>query len=178
MTVTIERHPQRRGVWQLRTELWVPRPIDTVFDFFADAYRLEDITPPWLHFHVVTPRPVTMAVGTLIDYRLRLHGLPIGWQSEIAAWEPPVRFVDRQVRGPYRLWHHEHTFESVDGGTRVVDCVDYAVPGGPLIHALLVRRDLVRIFEYRTARLAEFFPQDERSLGATVTEALGRGRAV
>lgn len=158
MSVEIQRHPDRRGVYQLRTELWVPQPIETVFEFFADAYRLEDITPPWLHFHVLTPRPVPMSAGTLIDYRLRLHGLPLSWRSEISVWEPPFRFVDRQVRGPYRLWHHDHTFETVDGGTLVRDCVDYAVPGGPLVNALFVRPDLVKIFEYRTARLREFFP--------------------
>lgn len=158
MTVEITRHPQRRGVYQLRTELWVPQPIETVFEFFADAYNLEDITPPWLHFHVLTPRPVAMFAGRLIDYKLRLRGLPLRWQSEISVWEPPVRFVDRQVRGPYTLWHHEHTFEPHDGGTLVRDCVDYAVPGGALVNTLFVQPDLRRIFEYRTLRLRGFFP--------------------
>lgn len=151
----IRRHETQRGVYVLETELWLPRAIDDVFEFFADAFRLEDITPPWLHFHVVTPQPIAMSSGTTIDYRLRLHGLPLRWRSEISAWEPPVRFVDRQLIGPYRLWHHEHTFVEKDNGTLVRDRVDYSVLGGPLIHALFVRRDLERIFSYRQRRLQE-----------------------
>jgi ligand-binding SRPBCC domain-containing protein len=151
----IRRHETRRGVYVLETEQWLPRSIAETFAFFGDALKLEEITPPWLHFHVLTPRPIPMFPGAKIDYRLRLHGVPVTWQSEITVWEPPYRFVDQQLRGPYRLWHHEHTFAEKDGGTWVKDRVDYAVPGGPLAHALFVRRDLERIFAYRRKRLEE-----------------------
>lgn len=152
----ISRHESKPGLYVLQTELWLPRGIHEVFGFFSDAYRLEDITPPWLHFHVLTPKPVPMFSGTKIDYKLRLHGFPIRWQSEISEWQPPHRFVDRQLRGPYRLWHHLHTFEERDGGILVKDRVDYAVLGGPLIHWLAVKRDLEHIFTYRRAKLLEF----------------------
>ena len=155
--ITIVPHPSIRSAYQLTAEQWLPRGIEEVFEFFADAYRLEDLTPPFLHFHVLTPKPVPMFPGTKIDYRLKLHGIPIRWQSEISEWQPPFRFVDRQLRGPYRLWHHLHTFESKDGGTLVRDQVDYAVPGGPIIDSLFVRRDLSRIFEYRRQQLDAFF---------------------
>ncbi len=155
--IHIGSHPTIRGAYQLQTEQWLPSPLEEVFLFFADAHRLQDLTPPFLNFHVVTPRPVTMFAGTKIEYRLRLHGIPIRWQSEISEWLPPFRFVDRQLKGPYSLWHHCHTFEEQDGGTLVRDEVDYAVPGGGLIHWLLVRRDLLQIFTYRRRQLEMFF---------------------
>jgi ligand-binding SRPBCC domain-containing protein len=126
---------------------------DELFPFFAEARNLERITPPWLRFEVLTPAPITMAVGTLIDYRLRWRGLPIRWRTEIAAWDPPHRFVDAQQRGPYRLWVHEHTFVDENGGTRMDDVVTYAVPGGSLVQRLFVGRDVERIFAYRSDRL-------------------------
>lgn len=144
----------------LRTEIWLPCPRAEVFPFFADARNLETLTPPWLHFEVLTPEPIAMRAGVRIDYRLRVHGIPLRWQSEISVWEPPVRFVDEQRRGPYRLWHHEHTFEERDGGTLCGDVVRYAAPGGPLrplIERLLVRRDVERIFAFRAARMRELF---------------------
>ena len=101
----------------LTNELWLPHQPQDVFPFFADAFNLERLTPPSLGFRVLTPPPIEMKVGTLIDYRVRLRGVPMRWQSEITAWEPPHRFVDEQRRGPYRLWIHEHTFTSQDGGT-------------------------------------------------------------
>ena len=155
--IEISRHPDKRGVYVLRTDQWFPAPLEKVFPFFADAFNLEAITPPWLNFEVLTPRPFQMQQGRLIDYKLRLHAIPIKWKTEISVWEPPNRFVDRQLSGPYRLWVHEHTFESYNGGTRVVDRVEYQVPGGALVHALVVRRDLNRIFTYRRKILAEHF---------------------
>lgn len=140
-----------------RTELFVPRPLTEVFPFFADARNLEELTPAWLSFDVLTPDPIPMAVGTAIDYRLAWHGIPLRWRSEIAAWDPPHSFIDRQLRGPYRLWHHEHRFEEVEGGTNVIDEVEYAVWGGTLAVNLGVRRDVERIFDYRSQRLAEIF---------------------
>ena len=146
----------RQGRWRtLETALWLPRPPGEVFPFFADASNLEAITPPLLRFEILTPGPIAMRPGCLIDYRLRLRGCPLRWRTEITAWEPPHGFVDEQRRGPYRAWVHEHRFEDRDGGTRVTDGVRYRVPGGALVDRLLVRRDLRRIFEYRARRIAE-----------------------
>ena len=145
------------GFFVLESELWLPRKLEEVFPFFADALNLETITPPWLRFEVLTPRPIEMRVGLLIDYRLRLRGLPLRWQSEISAWEPPRRFVDEQRRGPYRAWIHEHRFEERDGGTLAQDRVRYAVIGGWLVERFIVRRDLEKIFRFRQEKLREVF---------------------
>jgi ligand-binding SRPBCC domain-containing protein len=136
----------------------LPRAPEDVFPFFADAFNLQAITPAWLHFRVLTPQPLEMAAGTLLEYRLRLHGLPLRWLTRIEVWEPPVRFADVQVRGPYRLWHHTHTFEPSGAGTLMGDRVRYALPLGPVgevAHAALVRRDLERIFAFRHAAVRE-----------------------
>jgi len=145
------------GLFKLETELWLPHRRDEVFHFFADAFNLETLTPPWLKFEVLTPRPIVMRVGLQIDYRLRLRGLPLRWRSEITAWEPPGRFVDEQRRGPYRAWIHEHTFEEQDGGTLARDRVQYAVIGGQLVNRLLVRRDVEKIFLFRREKLRGLF---------------------
>jgi len=140
-----------------QTELWLPSPRAEVFPFFAEARNLETITPPWLRFEVLTPPPIPMRSGTLIDYRIRVHGVPIRSRTEMAEWQPPRRFVDVQLRGPYTLWHHTHTFEERDGGTLCGDVVRYRPRGGALVHWLLVRRDVERIFRYREQRLRELF---------------------
>lgn len=146
------------GFFTLTATQWLARPVSEVFPFFADAGNLNVLTPPWLRFEILTPRPISMKVGALIDYRLRLRGLPVRWQSEITAWQPPFRFVDEQRRGPYRLWHHEHTFREQDGGTLVEDHVRYAVLGGALVERLFVRRDITTIFTYRQQKLLAVFP--------------------
>ncbi len=128
-----------------------------VFELFGDAFNLERITPSWLGFRVLTPRPVDMRGGTLLDYRLKLHGVPVRWRTRIERWEPPHAFVDVQLRGPYRLWHHTHTFEPHERGTLMRDVVRYALPLGPLgaiAHLAFVRRDLERIFDFRQAEVA------------------------
>jgi ligand-binding SRPBCC domain-containing protein len=153
-TIQIGRSPTGHG-FRLETALWLPRSREQLFEFFADAFQLQTITPQWLHFVVLTAPPIHIAEGTLIDYRLRLHGFPIRWRTRISAWEPCQRFVDEQIRGPYRRWHHEHTFETVDGGTLCRDIVDYAVWGGRAIDTLVVRRDLRRIFGFRQRRLQD-----------------------
>jgi ligand-binding SRPBCC domain-containing protein len=134
-------------------------PPERAFDFYGDALNLEPLTPPWLHFEVTTPMPIEMGAGTLLDYKLRLHGVPVRWRTRIESWEPPHRFLDTQVRGPYSLWEHTHTFEpDGDGATAIRDRVRYAIRFGPLgalAHALFVRRDLERIFDYRQAAVAE-----------------------
>ena len=142
---------------KLKTEIWLPQKRTTVFSFFADPRNLEDLTPEWLHFEILTPMPLQMKSGVLIDYRLRLYGIPLHWQSEISVWEPPHRFVDRQIQGPYRVWIHEHMFTEHRGGTLVGDTVEYAAPGGILVHRLFIARDLRRIFAYRQARLRHRF---------------------
>ncbi len=139
--------------WTLETEQWLPLPRETVFDFFADASNLEALTPPLLRFRVLTPPPITMEVGAIIDYRLSLHGIPMVWRSEITAWQPPEMFVDEQRRGPYRLWRHRHTFIESGGGTLARDDVEYSVHGGAIVQKLLVAPDLKRIFEYRQRQL-------------------------
>jgi ligand-binding SRPBCC domain-containing protein len=141
-----------------KMELWLARPRDEVFQFFSDAQNLETLTPPWLNFHVLTPAPIAMQAGALIDYRLRVHGIPLRWQSEISVWEPPVCFVDAQRRGPYTAWVHAHLFEEKDGGTLVKDCVHYSVFGGALIDRLFVQRDVREIFEFRRQKLLKLFP--------------------
>lgn len=140
----------------LHTETVVAASPDDTFAFFADAWNLQRITPPWLHFRILTPRSVVMREGTFLDYRIRLHGIPIPWRTRIDAWEPGVRFVDRQVRGPYRRWHHEHRFEANGTGTRVIDHVEYAPPL-PWLTAGLVARDVERIFAYRRTALEAIF---------------------
>ena len=140
------------AVHRLERRQYLDRPLDEVFAFFAEARNLERITPPWLRFEVLTPEPVEMAVGGVIDYRLTLHGIPLGWTSQIEVWEPGRQFVDRALRGPFSLWHHRHRFASSDQGTIVADEVHYAPPLGrlgELAHPLLVARDLDRIFAYR-----------------------------
>ena len=141
----------------LESSQWLPRAPEEIFPFYADAFRLEELTPPLLRFRVVTPPPIEMKAGVEIDYRLRLHGVPMKWRSRITAWEPPHRFVDEQVKGPYRRWVHEHRFIPQEGGTLVSDLVNYDMLGGWLADRLLVRHDLRRIFEYRQARLADIF---------------------
>ncbi len=142
----------------LQYELELPRNCEQLFSFFSEARNLQTLTPDWLQFTVLTPEPIAMRQGLFLDYRLKLRGLPLRWQSEITVWEPPLRFVDEQRRGPYRLWIHEHRFEQKNQGhTSVLDRVEYAVWGGKLIEVLFVRRDIERIFAFRRQKLLEFF---------------------
>ncbi len=152
-------------VYTFETHLWLPKPREEVFAFFSDAYNLQDITPAFLNFTVVTPPPIVMAEGTLIDYRLRIRGIPVRWRTRIRAWDPPTRFVDEQVRGPYRSWVHEHRFTEEGEGTRVWDRVRYSVPGGDLLHRLFVRGDVARIFRYRHRRLLAHFGESDEMGG-------------
>jgi ligand-binding SRPBCC domain-containing protein len=141
-------------VYELRREQVLVGTPEEVFPFFADARNLEAITPPLLKFEVVTPGEIAMGVGTLIQYRLKVHGVGVDWLTSIQEWEPPVRFVDVQVRGPYALWHHTHTFAAgPQAGTTVMrDVVRYAIGWGPLgelAARAFVHRDVARIFDYR-----------------------------
>jgi len=146
---------------EFRTRQWIPYPIDEVFAFFAEARNLERITPPFLRFSLCDSGVIPMREGTLIDYRLRLHGIPLHWRSMIEVWEPGRRFVDTQVRGPFQRWWHEHTFQEAPGGTWVEDRVQYKLPLGPLgqfAAGWWVARDVRRIFEYRHRAIEQIFP--------------------
>jgi ligand-binding SRPBCC domain-containing protein len=135
----------------LRTSEVLPLPVETVFAFFSDAANLEKITPPELHFRILTPLPIEMRPGALIDYELRLFGIRFRWRTRIASWDPPHAFSDEQLRGPYREWLHTHRFEPVEGGTRMSDEVRYRLPLWPLgeLGYPIVRLQVRRIFRYR-----------------------------
>ena len=138
---------------ELKTEIWLDGPIERVFDFFSNAENLELLTPPWINFKIATPLPIEMRAGTLIDYRLKIRGFPAKWRTLISAWEPPHRFVDEQLKGPYAQWIHEHTFESKNGGALVTDRVRYKVPFDFLVHRYFVQGDLDQIFAFRRQAL-------------------------
>jgi len=145
---------------ELEYEQWVNRGQEEVFAFFSDPYNLEKITPPFLNFRVLDTSTTALGEGTRMRYRLLLHGVPVGWQSRIDAWDPPRRFVDVQTKGPYACWEHTHEFEAHAGGTIVRDRVRYAVPLGVLgdvAAGWLVKRDLESIFEFRRQKMAELF---------------------
>ena len=144
---------RRRHIHVLERSQRVELPVGRAFEFYADAHNLEKLTPPWMAFEVITPGPIEMRPGALIDYRINVHGLPMRWRTRIDAWEPPFRFIDVQLRGPYSRWEHTHTFQA-DGDDAVLigDRVRYVLPLGPLgeiAHVALVKRDLKRIFDYR-----------------------------
>jgi ligand-binding SRPBCC domain-containing protein len=144
----------------LYREQRLPGSPDDVFAFFADARNLEAITPPLLRFRVMDPGAIVMGPGVLIRYRLRVHRVPVGWLTAIREWDPPHRFVDEQLRGPYALWHHTHTFEAIEDGaaTLMRDVERYALPFGLVGEAarrLFVARDVAAIFDYRAERIRE-----------------------
>lgn len=143
-----------------RNDQWIARPLDEVFAFFADAHNLEAITPPWLGFHILSVNTDAVREGTEIRYRLKLHGIPIHWKTQIRQWNPPCRFIDVQLSGPYRLWHHTHSFAAHNGGTKMTDVVRYRLPFGVLgrlINAVKVRGDVRRIFDYRREQIRRRF---------------------
>lgn len=147
-------------VYTLERVQEIPRGVNALFEFFGDAENLNLLTPPWISLDIITPRPIAMHTGTLIDYRLRWGPVPMRWRTLIERWNPPYDFVDMQVRGPYRLWRHTHRFETTDHGTRMTDMVEYALPLGPigrLVHWAKVGDDLRRIFDYRAAVIREQF---------------------
>lgn len=141
-------------------EQFVPKPLEEVFSFFSRAENLQRLTPPWLHFRILGVDPQPVRKGTLIRYSLRWRIFPIRWMTEILEWDPPNRFVDVQLKGPYKLWHHQHRFIAEAGGTRIIDEVQYALPFGVLgriAHALKVRKDVATIFAYREDMVRRMF---------------------
>ncbi|MCL7972776.1 MAG: SRPBCC family protein [marine benthic group bacterium] len=143
----------------LRREMRVEKPRDEVFAFFANAENLGRITPPELNFQILTPLPIQMEEGTLIDYRLRIWGVPVYWQTLISSWDPPHSFVDEQLRGPYREWIHTHRFEEDGSGTLLIDEVRYRIPFGPLgaLARPLVVRQVEKIFDHRNQVTRKLF---------------------
>ena len=146
-----------RKTYRLTAEILLPAPLEDVFHFFADATNLEALTPSTLQFQVLTKTPIEMTQGAVIDYRLKIHRIPVHWQSEITSWAPPNGFVDEQKKGPYRLWIHKHSFQQHEPGTLVKDDVTYRVPGGRIVHRLFVRGDLKQIFAFRHRVLTSTF---------------------
>jgi ligand-binding SRPBCC domain-containing protein len=145
----------------LKSEQQVNAPLEVVFRFFGQPENLARITPPWLGFRILTPSPVAMREGAIIDYQVKLGPLPTRWRSMITAYDPPHRFVDEQLAGPYSFWHHTHEFEAVEGGTLIRDTIRYLIPYGPLgrlARILVVRRQLESIFNHRRRVIEELFP--------------------
>lgn len=148
---------RRDGCHVLHSRQWVPAPREECFAFFSDAANLEALTPPFLKFRILTPLPIEMRAGALIEYRLSLLGVPMPWLTRIEDWRPGQGFTDVQLRGPYARWVHRHTFSPADEGTWVRDEVEYALPLAPLsgpVQALFVRPRLREIFAYRQQAIA------------------------
>ena len=148
------------GLRILSRETKVNRPVEEVFEFFSKAENLNIITPPELNFNITTPLPVKMKKGALIDYKIKLHGVPFKWKTEITEWNPPYRFVDTQIKGPYKIWIHEHIFTTAEDSTIITDIVSY-LPSGwilePIIHKLIVKKKLEDIFDYRQSKIKSIF---------------------
>ena len=149
--------------YRLERQQWIPQPLPVVFDFFSRAENLERITPPWLHFRIRTPTPLSMGVGARIVYTIRIAGVPIRWRTCITRWEPEVGFVDEQERGPYARWEHHHEFAIAGDGVLMTDRVLYALPFGPIgraTHTLAVRASLAAIFDHRFDRIRVLLSDD------------------
>jgi len=146
-----------------KTHVWLPAAPHEVFPFFANAENLNELTPSWLNFRILTPPPIEMKTGAKIEYKIKIRFIPVRWKTHIKIWKPPVEFVDEQTSGPYRLWVHRHTFEPHEGGTLAGDEVTYATHMDFLVHDRWVRRDIERIFAYRTLALQKRFPGSKAS---------------
>ncbi|TVQ80740.1 MAG: CDP-paratose 2-epimerase [Bradymonadales bacterium] len=145
---------------RFRSETWIPKPVEEVFSFFSDAKNLEKITPPFLNFKVLSQSTEKIQEGTIFDYQLKVRGIPLKWRSRIQDWARNQHFVDTQLKGPYAKWVHLHKFISEDGGTRMIDQVDYALPLGLLgriAAGWYVDRDVKKIFEYREKVIHDYF---------------------
>lgn len=148
--------------YTLRRELWVPHSLPVVFDFFSRAENLQQTTPPWMHFRILTRPPIVMKPGATIAYSLRVGGIPLRWLTKIEKWDPPYEFIDIQAKSPYALWRHTHRFSEVEGGTLIADIVEHALPFGllgRLVHRLRVARDLEEIFDYRAQQVRALLPR-------------------
>jgi len=154
-------------IFRFNRQQFVRRPLRDVFEFFSRPENLAVITPPWLGFRIMTPSPIVMEKGTVIDYSIRVMGVRTRWQSLISEYEPLRAFVDQQVKGPYAFWHHTHTFTEADAGTLIDDEIHYALPFhflGHIAHTLIVRRQLEKIFSHRARIIEHMFAQQGNQL--------------
>lgn len=152
--------PLRNSTFEKLSEQWVPKRPDEVWPFFCNEKNLEDLTPGFLKFKVLSKSTPTMGEGTLIDYTLSLNGIPFGWRTRIEEWDPGKKFVDNQLRGPYALWHHTHEFVPMAGGTLLRDRIRYRVPFGwlgAIASGWKVHKDVATIFDFRRKKIAELF---------------------
>lgn len=146
--------------YNINTKQIIKRPLDDVFEFFSRPENLEKITPKNLAFKILTPKPLVMKQGAVIDYTIKLFKMPIHWRTLITSYEPNHMFVDEQMKGPYSLWHHTHIFKETDEGVEILDNVVYAIPFGiigRILHYLWIKRDLKNIFEYRKTIINQVF---------------------
>ena len=151
--------------YHFESEIIVHTPRDEIFQFFSDAENLEHITPDSLQFKILSPLPIAMGEGTQIDYRLKIYGLPLRWQTEITVWDPPNRFIDSQLKGPYKTWIHEHIFIDIDDKCLIRDKVSYQLKGGilaPIINQILVQKDVTKIFNFRAAKILTLFSAESQ----------------
>lgn len=149
--------------FQFKSTQEIDRPLDEVFAFFSHAENLEQLTPEYLKFKILTPLPIEMKTGALIDYQIKLYGVPLNWKTEITKWDPPSGFVDSQLKGPYSVWIHEHKFEERDGKTIMTDIVDYDIPAGifkSLVNKVFVSKQIQSIFDYRRKIIGQYFGKD------------------
>jgi ligand-binding SRPBCC domain-containing protein len=164
-------------IYFLERKQMIPRSRSEAFAFFSDAFNLERITPPFLRFRIVTPAPIKMEAGAVIEYRLALFGAPIYWRTAIESWDPEESFVDSQIKGPYALWRHTHSFEEKGPRqTMMRDLVEYGIPYGALgriAHALFVERWLKKIFDYRAAMITRLMEAEDKE-----EERIERNRAI
>jgi ligand-binding SRPBCC domain-containing protein len=147
-------------IYVFKDETLINQPRSVVFNFFSEAVNLELLTPPWLRFRILSNLPITMSKGVQIKYRLQLYHIPLKWLTEISLWEPPFRFIDKQLKGPYKLWIHLHQFEDTDTGTRMIDELKYAIPPVPFRHFIthhFVANRINEIFSYRKKMILEYF---------------------
>jgi ligand-binding SRPBCC domain-containing protein len=145
---------------EIRTTTIINKSLSEVFEFFSKAENLNKLTPPKVHFTILTPLPIPMFPGQIIKYRIKLFGIPFFWKTEITAWNPPFKFEDKQLSGPYVIWNHQHLFKEVDGKTEMTDIVTYKSKGwilAPFLHWLFVDKNVNEIFAYREKRLDEIF---------------------
>ena len=150
-------------IYEINTTQFIAKPLEMVFDFFSKPENLEHITPSYLKFNLQTPSPVIMKIGQIIDYKIKLKGIPLRWRSQITSYDPPYHFVDEQIRGPYALWQHTHTFKEKNGTTLIEDHILYKIPFGIIgsaANSLFVKKDLTRIFQYRKEKINLIFGKE------------------
>ena len=150
-------------VYKLEFKQIINKDIDTVFPFFSKPENLSTITPEKLDFTILTPNPIVMKEGQLIDYTIRILGKKIRWRTIITEFSPPEMFVDQQLKGPYSMWHHTHIFNKIDGGVEIIDRISYAVPFGfigQIVNYFFIKNDLKKIFRYRYKVIKDYFKRN------------------